>query len=453
MGEVYRAHDAVLDRTVAVKVLDERFAADDEIRRRFRREGQAGARLSGLPFTVMTFDVGEWQGRPFIVMEYLGGGTLADVIREGPPPAERALTWLEQAALSLDAAHAVGVVHRDVKPGNLLLDEHGELHVADFGIATAVGLDSFTQTGTILGTAGYLSPEQAEGKSATAASDRYALGVVAFELLTGSRPFAGDSVAAEVAGHAYGEVPSASARRRSVPAAADPVFRSSLEKRPDRRYPRCTAFVAALRSAYAGAGLAAAVPALPASELPTVVGRRAPRRRAGWWVVALVALAVVAVVVAGLSSGGDSSFPPAANGERATAPHGAPPGGPASRGERLARAGRLTAAVPVLELAVKRLGGSTGPRAASANLVLGQTLVALHRCQAAVPYLTRAVTLSPGSEAASTSLATARSCAAAPQAPAPKPVHDHPRPHPKPPKPPKHDHGHHGHGPGHGEGD
>ena len=258
---------------MAVKVLGERYAADAEIRRRFRREAQAGARLSGLPHTVMTYDVGEWQERPFIVMEYLGGGTLAEVIREGPPSHEQSLLWLDQAALSLDAAHALGVVHRDVKPGNLLLDAEGELHVADFGIATAAGLESFTQTGTILGTVGYLSPEQAEGKPATAASDRYALAVVAFELLTGSRPFAGETPVAEVAGHAYGEVPSASKRHRSVPAAADPVFRNGLDKRPDRRYPRCVAFTAALRTAYAAAGLAAPVAAVPASEAPTLVAR------------------------------------------------------------------------------------------------------------------------------------------------------------------------------------
>ena len=443
MGEVYRAHDAVLDRTVAVKVLDERFATDDEIRRRFRREGQAGARLSGLPFTVMTFDVGEWRERPFIVMEYLGGGTLADVIRDGPPPAEQALTWLEQAALSLDGAHAMGVVHRDVKPGNLLLDERGELHVADFGIATAVGLDSFTQTGTILGTAGYLSPEQAEGKQATAASDRYALAVVAFELLTGSRPYAGDSVAAEVAGHAFGEVPSASVRRRSVPKAADPVFRLGLEKQPEQRYPRCPAFVAALRAAYAGSGLAAALPVVPASELPTVVARATPRGRVPRWALAALALAAAAVVVAGLLSGGGTSLPPAAHGNPARVTHRARPAALAAHGERLVRAGRLAAALPVLELAVKRLGRSSGPAAASANLVLGQTLVALHRCPAAVTYLSRAARLSPVSSAAATSLAAARACAAPPS------------PHPAPysvghPKPPGHDRGHH-HGPDRGD--
>jgi hypothetical protein len=212
-----------------------------------------------------------------------------------------------------------------------------------------------------------------------------------------------------------------------------------LEKQPERRYPRCGAFVAALRAAYAGSGLAAALPAVPASELPTVVARTTPRRRVPHWALAALALAAAAVVVAGLLSRGSTSLSPPAHGDRARVTHRAGPAALAARGERLVRAGRLSAAVPVLELAVKRLGGSTGPAAASANLVLGQTLVATHRCPAAVTYLSRAVTLRPVSSPAATSLAAARACAAPPK--------PHPFGHPKPPG---HDHGHH-HGPGQGD--
>jgi len=199
MGEIYRATDEVLGRTVAVKVLAEGYAEDPGVRERFTREALAAARLSGRPNVVTIFDVGELSGRPFIVMEYLGGGSLDDRVRAGRIRTRQALEWLEQAAAALDAAHAEGVIHRDVKPANLLLDEDGNAHVADFGIASAAGMDSLTKTGTVIGTAEYLSPEQAQGERATPASDRYAFGVVAWELLTGRRPFGGDTPAAEAA--------------------------------------------------------------------------------------------------------------------------------------------------------------------------------------------------------------------------------------------------------------
>src|SRR5215475_8539816 len=222
MGDLYRAVDEVLDRPVAVKVLATRLAADEAVRRRFRREALAAARLSGEPGTVTIFDVGEWRGRPFIVMEFLGGGSLEDRLRSGgAPPVDQALRWIDQAAGALDAAHRRGVVHRDVKPGNLLLDQSGDVHVADFGIASAAGLHPLTLTGTVLGTAGYLSPEQARGDRATPASDRYALAVVAYELLSGRRPFESDTPTAEAAAHVQAEVPSISPQ-------LDFVFRRAL---------------------------------------------------------------------------------------------------------------------------------------------------------------------------------------------------------------------------------
>jgi len=194
MSEVVKATDAELGRTVAVKLLDDGHAAADEQRLRFAREARAAARLAGEAHTVTIYDVGVWNDRPFIVMEYLAGGSLDDVLRtEGAQRPAAALRWLDEAAAALDHAHARGIVHRDVKPANLLLDEQRRLHVADFGIATALDSTSMTRTGTVLGTAGYLAPEQAEGKPAGAAADRYSLGVVAFELLTGERPFRRDS--------------------------------------------------------------------------------------------------------------------------------------------------------------------------------------------------------------------------------------------------------------------
>jgi serine/threonine protein kinase len=191
--------------------------------------------------------------------------------------------WLQQAATALDAGHAVGVVHRDVKPGNLLLDGHGDVHVADFGVASAVGLDSMTMTGMVLGTSGYLSPEQARGERATPASDRYALAVVAWELLMGKRPFESESPTAEAAAHVNAPVPSIS-QEGDVPRELDPVFQRGLAKDPGARYGSAADFVAALRS-----GLeqpeTATVP-LPPAPTP-------PRRRVGWLIPLLAALALM----------------------------------------------------------------------------------------------------------------------------------------------------------------
>ena len=213
MGEIYRAEDELLGRTVAVKVLAKRFSADEALRGRFTREALAAARLSGEPNTVTIFDVGEHEGRPFIVMEYLRGGSLEDRLREhGAQDPGRVLAWLDEAGAALDAAHDHGVVHRDVKPGNLLLAGDGTVRVADFGVASAAGLDSLTMTGTILGTAGYLAPEQARGEPTTPATDLYALAVVAFELLTGQRPFQADNPTAEAAAHVHAQVPAVSER-------------------------------------------------------------------------------------------------------------------------------------------------------------------------------------------------------------------------------------------------
>jgi len=250
MGEVYCATDTRLGRPVAVKVLDGRIAADDTVRKRFTREALAATRVSGEAGSVTIFDVGEWNDRPFIVMEYLDGGSLQDVVREGPQPPQRVLPWLEQAGRALDHAHEQGVVHRDVKPGNLLLDTQDRVHVADFGVATAAGLDSLTQTGTVIGTAGYLSPEQAQGWESTPASDRYGLAVVAFELLTGSRPYESANQTAEAAAHVNAQIPSASQRARALPPHVDAVFERALAKNPANRFASCGEFVAELRHAF-----------------------------------------------------------------------------------------------------------------------------------------------------------------------------------------------------------
>jgi hypothetical protein len=253
MGEVYRATDSVLQRKVAVKLLSERHAGDEDVRARFRREALAAARLSGTPHIITVFDVGEHRRRPFIVMEYLDGGSVHDRLRDGHISPGQALEWLTQAGIALDRAHAEGVVHRDVKPANLLLDRDGNLVVTDFGIASTTGVDTLTLPGTVLGTAGYLSPEQARGESATAASDRYGLGVVAFELLTGRRPFEGDTAATEALAHVTAPVPSAESIHPELPDGVDEVLERALAKEPADRPASCSELVRDLRDAFSGA--------------------------------------------------------------------------------------------------------------------------------------------------------------------------------------------------------
>jgi serine/threonine protein kinase len=294
MGDIYRATDSVLGREVAVKILADRYAQDESVRERFTREALAAARLSGEPNTVTIFDVGEHNARPYIVMEYLAGGSLDDALRAGgAQPPQRVFAWLEQAGRALDAAHARGIVHRDVKPGNLLLDRDGNVHVADFGIASAAGMDSLTMTGTVLGTAGYLSPEQAQGERAKPASDRYGLAVVAFELLTGTRPFEADSPTAEAAAHVNAPVPSISALA-GLPREIDRCFERALAKDPAQRFPTCAEFVAALRGAFGEAAgqtrrLAPVAPKVPRASPP-------PTRSSAW---PLLAALLVAGAVAG----------------------------------------------------------------------------------------------------------------------------------------------------------
>ncbi len=275
MADVYAAEDTELGRKVAIKVLAARFTDDKEIRERFKREALTAARLSGRPHVVTIFDVGEWEGSPFIVMELLEGGTVAERIKAGGVDRAQALVWLGQAAAALDAAHAEGIVHRDVKPGNFLLDDADELYVADFGIARVLdeAAGGVTATGTILGTAGYLSPEQAQGEEATPVSDVYGLGVVAYELLTGARPFERTTLTAEATAHVH-EPPPSPSERTDLPVEVDAVFARALAKDPAYRYPSAQALVDDLTGALEGeAPTAVAVPA----EAPTVALRR-PRR-------------------------------------------------------------------------------------------------------------------------------------------------------------------------------
>src|SRR5215213_7256956 len=250
MASVWEAHDELLDRPVAIKVLASHLSEDDRARRRFAREARTAAGLSSHPHVVTIYDVGEHDGNSLIVMELVGGGTVADRLRAGEEiPHRVALRWLSEAGSALDAAHEAGIVHRDVKPANMLLDEKGRLALADFGIARLGLEDQITQTGQVLGTAAYISPEQAMGRPSTPASDRYALAVVAFELLTGGRPFTGENFAAQARAHVDDEPPRASEHDVDVPPAADGVLVRGMAKEPEDRWESAGAMVRALDDA------------------------------------------------------------------------------------------------------------------------------------------------------------------------------------------------------------
>ncbi len=236
MAEVYLGHDLLLNRPVAVKMLREQFARDTSVRLRFEREAQAAANFSH-PHIVEVYDVGEHGTAPYIVMEYVKGETLKQVIdEEGPFDPDDVSALLEQIGAALDYAHARGVVHRDVKPQNILVDDEGLAKVADFGIAKAITDSNLTETGTGIGTVHYLSPEQANGLMATPSSDVYSLGIVAFEMLTQALPFDAESPVAVAVAHTRDEPPRPSTIEPTITGAVDAIVLKALEKDPTRRY-------------------------------------------------------------------------------------------------------------------------------------------------------------------------------------------------------------------------
>ena len=313
MASVWCADDLVLGRRVAIKLLAPQFADDDGAVRRFKREARAAARLSGHPQIVTIFDVGEAAAtdedpeapaRAFIVMEYLPGGTVAEAIRRGAIDRDQALSWVRQAAGALDYAHAQGVIHRDIKPGNMLLDRDRVLHVGDFGIARLGTEDTVTTMGQLMGTAAYLSPEQAIGRPATAASDRYALAVTAFELLAGTRPFNAEHFAAQARAHIEDDPPRASARNPALPPAVDAVLARGLAKDPEERWATAGEFADALERA-AGKSAPPAIPVLTGQWGP----RTATSRPRGPRVAALLALAAAALIAIAIAAFSGASKP------------------------------------------------------------------------------------------------------------------------------------------------
>ena len=420
MADVYRASDERLGRVVAIKVLAERYARQPEFRARFLREARTAATLTGEPNVVAIYDVGETaDGLPFIVMEYASDGTVADRLRAGPLGPDDAVRWLGQAAGALDAAHARGIVHRDVKPANLLVASDGTIRVSDFGIARAAGTDTLTAAGTVLGSFGYMAPEQARGERTEPATDRYALACVAFELLTGRRPFERESLTAEAAAHVNDAPPAVGELVPQLPAGLDRVFARGLAKRPSDRPSSCRELVADLRDAL-GAGATRTAPAAATTVAAPRIARHKSRRSPA----ALLGAAVLL-----LAAGGGLAWALTHDGGSGTATvvltetlqgetvertvtesdtvvvtetaEGAPddpsrsPGTGESgtelndRGFRLLQEGDVEAALPVLESAVSQLRGASSLAEAYASYNLALARFGVGRCDGVAALLDR----------------------------------------------------------------
>ena len=300
MATVDLAHDVELDRPVALKRLAENLARDEELRRRFLREPRLAARLAH-PNVVRVFDVGEDEGRPFIAMEYVDGETLAGLAaRRGRLPAAEVAALGVQMCAGLAAAHAAGLVHRDVKPQNLLLGTDGLLKLGDFGIAVGQEGTKLTLAGTVLGTAGYLAPEQARGEQVTAAADIYAVGAVLYELLAGEPAQRAGSLAE--LGSAQGfRPPDLAARSPSAPPALVSAISACLSPRPEDR-PSSAAALARLLAPVASEAETLSLPSDPEQRATEILATRPAPRARRWTSRRWTALAAfVAAAVAGLA--------------------------------------------------------------------------------------------------------------------------------------------------------
>jgi serine/threonine-protein kinase len=321
MSSVYRARDRLLERNVALKILHEHHNEDGEYVERFRREARAVARLSH-PNIVTVIDRGEDEGRQFIVFEHVEGQTLKDVLESGPVDVRRALDVTIAVAHGLAFAHQQGIVHRDVKPQNVLLNEDGEAKVTDFGIARSVDVEGVTQSGTVLGTSNYIAPEQATGQAVDVRTDIYSLGVLLFELLTGQLPFVGDSFVAVAMQHVHEPAPSVRDRREDVPARIALAVARALEKDPAERFPSMDEFADELegcRRELDGETTEDLTLVSPVVRRPGP--RRARSRRARLpFVFVAAGFVLLAIALAGVLLAQDDDGPSASAGAKGTTP-------------------------------------------------------------------------------------------------------------------------------------
>ena len=315
MSSVYRAFDIILERTVAIKLMHREIAADSDQLERFRREARSVAQLNH-PHVVAVIDAGEEPspegevGAPFIVLEYVDGETLKAVIRrEGPLEIPQAIAYAIEIARALGAAHEHQIVHRDVKPHNILISEEGGAKITDFGIARTLTEEGLTMAGRVLGTTDYVSPEQALGQPVTGQSDLYSLGVVLYEMLTGDVPFHGDSPVAVAMKHVREEIPDVQQRRPELSAATASVVDRAVAKDLERRYPDAAGMAGDLEEVLA---IEASRSGQATGEVTTVL-RTLPgpaRRRLPWrmrhparWFASLGLIGLIVGVVLWLAAG------------------------------------------------------------------------------------------------------------------------------------------------------
>jgi serine/threonine-protein kinase len=307
MSTVYRATDETLQRTVAIKLMNREIATDSDQLERFRREARAVAQLSH-PHIVGVIDYGEDDGRPYIVFEYVEGETLKERIRRsGRLPITEAVAYAIEIARALGTAHARHIVHRDVKPQNVLIDEEGSAKVTDFGIARTLDEEGLTADGRVLGTTDYVSPEQALGRPVTGQSDLYSLGIVLYEMLTGEVPFKGENQVAVAMKHVREQLPDVQHKRPEVSSALAAVVDAATAKRIEDRYADDAELIADLEDALAietaRAGSAPPEVTSVLRTLPSQTQRRVPfriRHRARAVILMLLPLAIAGGVVAWL---------------------------------------------------------------------------------------------------------------------------------------------------------
>ena len=399
MAVVWLATDHVLDRDVAVKILREQYAADPVFRERFTREALHAARLSH-PGVVTTYDAGVDEGTAYLVMEAVQGRTLHEVLTsDGPLPVAQAVTIAADVCDVLDAAHRAGIVHRDIKPGNILISDSGRTRVFDFGIARVDGLATITQVSTVIGTPAYVSPEQAAGGEAGPQSDLYAVGCVLTEMLTGSPPFEAETPVAVLYRHIHDPAPVPSRSRSEISTDLDVAVLHLLAKDPSHRPSGAAAARAELLAAAPEPAGDTQVLATPTKVLPVAalqpqtivvqpdhvsaydvadagVRRRTSRLAAVAMVLvaAVIAFAVTMAILAGRTSGASSSTPGAAAPSRSSSPVASSPAStqpsPSAPVLRVASATSVAEAVAAFRAVVDAAQGGGLVDAAAAQRML-----------------------------------------------------------------------------------